>query len=111
MVTRNASGVRTVYVRPSFARVLGSYRVPVKIYRSHLKNLLHEWAHVFQTEAVLNNEVGREWAASQFARNRALRLIRPRGARIWRPLTPWLARYQFGENWGMNPRGIPDPVQ
>lgn len=106
VVAVDQSGTRAVFMRPWFMRTLGAYGVPLKVYRERLKGLLHEWAHIFQTDAVLANEIGREWAASGFAKNRAQRIVSPRGKRVWRPLSPWLARGQFGENWGADPRTL-----
>lgn len=61
------------------------------------KSLLHEWAHVFQTPEIYNDEATAEAGAAQFARALAPQLIRPRRTQEKRKYDPWRDSLQFGQ--------------
>ncbi len=92
--------------------------------KAGLGTLLHEWAHIFQSPAMLGDTTGREAGAELFRRGAGRGTIkdykpgpRIKGAGGYGDYEKFQGKYglrfwqkgQFGENWGADPTKIPWP--
>lgn len=119
-VTGDDEGLRRVYLSRRTVKHLGSGGPKRRVKRKGAKrDLLHEWAHVYQSPEVIRDVKGREGGADLFARRHGKKLfgLRPGGgpASYAKPTRrafkrkygqkAW-KRKQFGSNYGQDPRTI-----
>jgi hypothetical protein len=96
-------GRRTIFITPGHRRLLAKRGGNWRSYYAGLTHALHETAHVFQSDEVLRDPVGRERLACQWTRAHAPTILGTARKRVRVSYDSWRDRGQFGMNFGGDP--------